>query len=600
MFVANYSLTYFPTHSPCFLSLQVVQDVLPPLSEPLPPPASASGERRALRAGSPLSSLPFPVTYVGSLEFEVPQVFKLIKTAPAVVNKAGQVIVSTPAGTLYGLANPDIAGASWATQQWVQTASDDEIDNSCCYDLVLDSSDSMYQIITDRNLLQGYVYGYRTLGTQTPPALWPGLDLGANLQLFEFYHISALEAGAGQLLVPTVSLLTQVGAVWVNTATGTAVNITIDSKPNGYGDCVGNAWIDATNGAACMLTHANGLPGVAMQTWAAGSATATWSSTGVPSFTADITQANPTVDPWTKRVYWVGLKDPVRPAVLYCVLGAGAQAGQACPGFAGTGKGPGVDIKNLWQAAGQSSPFPIQWVFAGSIVPAGNAVGRLLFSFTLSGNYQMEAATGCIMALSPASGALLDSYCVPRDPAGVYGVDNFLATAPIVALDARGVGAHTAIVSQFDMITLAFDPNNLAAGPLYAATPLPAGNADSVASDFLSMTAGGTLLIPAWNDDDADWSVYAVPGILKLAPSGGPTAATGLSGGQKAGIAFGVIFAVGALGAFWWFGGVEKLRGALGGVSFGGSSAVGGAGFSSSSSYSRVSAPSASPYKSYT
>ena len=589
-----------PVHRPV---QQAVEDVLPPLSEPLPAPAVAG--RRALRDGAPLSSLPFPVTQLGALEFEVKgEAFKLIKTAPAVVNKAGQVIVSTPSGVLYGLPNPDVAGTSWASPTWVQAASDDEVDNSCCYDLVLDPSDSMYQILTDRNLLQGFVYGYRASSSAAAPAmLWPGLDLGANLQLFEFYHISALQAG-GQLLVPTVSLLTQVGAVWINLATGAAVNITIDSKPNGYGDCVGNAWIDATNGAACMLTHASGLPGTAMQTWAAGAASPTWSSTGVPAFTADITQANPTVDPWTKNVYWVGLKDTKRPAILYCVRGTGALAGQACAGFADTGKGPGVDIKNLWGPGG-AFLFPIQWVFAGSIVPNGNAVGRLLFTFTLQGNYELQAPTGCIMALSPTTGALLDSYCVARDTAGVFGVDNFLATAPIVALDARGVGAHTAVVAQFDMVLLAFDPSNLAAGPLYAAAPLvAAGAADSVASDFLSMTAGGTVLIPSWDDGDKAWSTFAVPGFLKLAPTNGPTAAaSGLSSGQKAGVAIGVILALGALGAFWWFGGVGKLRGALAGLSLGGSSYSSGAPAysSSSSSYARVSAPASSPFaKSYT
>lgn len=289
----------------------------------------------------------------------------------------------------------------------------------------------------------------------------------------------------------------------------------------------------------------------------------------------------------------------MRPAVLYCVRGTGSSRGQACPGFADAGRGPGVDIPNLWTAVGETTPFPIQWVFAGSIVPgAGNVVSRLLFTFTLSGSFQPENPTGCIMALSPATGALLDSYCIPRDLSGAFGVDNFLATAPVVALDARGTGAHTAIVSQFDLMIFAFDPSNLKQGPLYVANPLKAGAADSVATDFLSMTAGGTLIIPAWDDADKTWSVFAVPGVLAISPTnGGAVASTGLSAGQKAGIAFGVLFSIAGVAAFWYFGGVAKVSAAFSSLSGGGYSSVSRApGFSSS--YSKATPASASAYSS--
>jgi hypothetical protein len=273
--------------------------------------------------------------------------------------------------------------------------------------------------------------------------------------------------------------------------------------------------------------------------------------------------------------------------------------GVKAAGFGDVGKGPGVDIKTLWTAVGETTPFPIQWVFAGSIVPgAGNSVSRLLFSFTLSGSFQPENPTGCVMALSPLTGALLDSYCIPRDLSGAFGVDNFLATAPIVALDARGTGAHTAIVAQFDLIIFAFDPNNLQQGPIYVANPLKAGAADSVATDFLSMTQGGTLIVPAWDDTDKTWSVFAVPGVLKIAPTngGGAVASTGLSTGQKAGIAFGVIFAVAGVAAFWYFGGVAKVSAAFSGMSGGGYSSVGRPAFSSS--YSKATPATASAYSS--
>jgi hypothetical protein len=259
----------------------------------------------------------------------------------------------------------------------------------------------------------------------------------------------------------------------------------------------------------------------------------------------------------------------------------------------------------------------VQWVYAGSLVPAGSplsSVARLLFSFTLSGNYDINAPTGCLMALSPSNGALLDSFCIVRDPAGVYGVDNFLATAPIVAIDARGPGKHTALVATFDMVIYAFDPNNLAAGPLYVVNPLKAFDSKSVATDFMSMTSGGSLLISAWDDNSNTWAAFAVPGVLNIAPliptptpnptpvppPPASTAASGLSGGAKAAIAIVVIGLAAATGAFLWFGGIAKVQAA-----FSSYSRVGGrGGFSSSStgfsssSYNKATAPTAGAYSS--
>ena len=262
-------------------------------------------------------------------------------------------------------------------------------------------------------------------------------------------------------------------------------------------------------------------------------------------------------------------------------------------------------ISNSWPQTASATKYAVQWVYAGSLVPAGSptpsSVARLLFSFTLSGNFDINAPTGCLMTLSPSNGALLDSFCIVRDQAGVYGVDNFLATAPIVAIDARGPGQHTALVATFDMVIYAFDPNNLAAGPLYVINPLKAGASKSVATDFMSMTSGGSLLISAWDDNDNTWAAFAVPGVLKIAPVPGPAAAaSGLSGGAKAAIAIVVIGLAAATGAFLWFGGIAKVQAA-----FSAYSRVGGrGGFSSSStgfsssSYSKATAPTAGAYSS--
>ncbi len=302
--------------------------------------------------------------------------------------------------------------------------------------------------------------------------------------------------------------------------------------------------------------------------------------------------------------------------IFYCVQGTGGSRGSPCPGF--TNGDRGAVISNSWPQTASATKYAVQWVYAGSLVPAGSpnptSVARLLFSFTLSGLYDIKAPTGCLMTLSPANGALLDSFCIARDPDGVYGVDNFLATAPIVALNARGPGQHTALVATFDMVIYAFDPNNLAAGPLYVYNPLAAGSNKSVATDFMSMTSVGSLLISAWDDNDNKWAAFAVPGVLKPPPTPSqtptpsltpppapaPTAASGLSGGGKAAIAIVVIGLAAATGAFLWFGGIAKVQAA-----FSSYSRVGGrGGFSSSStgfsssSYSKAIAPSAGAYSS--
>ena len=321
-----------------------------------------------------------------------------------------------------------------------------------------------------------------------------------------------------------------------------------------------------------------------------------------------------------RYIYFIGLQDPKAPVSFYCVQGgSGGSIRQSCPGFIDRG----VAISNSWPQTASATKYAVQWTYAGSLVPAGSptptSVSRLLYSFTLAGNYDVNTPTGCLMALGPANGALVDSFCIARDPANVYGADNFLATAPIVALDARGPGQHTALVATFDMVIFAFDPNNLAAGPLYVINPLAAGTSKSVACDFMSMTSGGSLLIPAWDDNDSKWAAFAVPGVLKIptypsltsSPSPSPTptpspllpaptAASGLSGGAQAAISIVVIGLAAATGAFLWFGGIAKVQAA-----FSSYSRVGGsAGFSSSSagfsssSYGKATAPTAGAYSS--
>ena len=211
---------------------------------------------------------------------------------------------------------------------------------------------------------------------------------------------------------------------------------------------------------------------------------------------------------------------------------------------------------------------------------------------------------------------MIDSYCIPRDMSSYFSATNYLATAPIVALDARGTGAHTALVMQFDVIAFAFDPNSLAQGPLYVVDPLPDSSkeAASYSTDYLALTAGGSLVGQGWDDTKNDFTVFAVPGILKFAPTNGGAAPS--SAGKSAAVAIGSIFGVGAVLAAWvWYvGGVAVAGGILAGLPgvshviglvkgggsgyrMAGASAASAPKFSaSSSSYGATSSPTAASY----
>ena len=121
---------------------------------------------------------------------------------------------------------------------------------------------------------------------------------------------------------------------------------------------------------------------------------------------------------------------------------------------------------------------------------------------------------------------MLDYYCIPRDMNSYFANTNYLATAPIVAKDARGVGAHTALVAQFDIIIFAFDPMNLQQGPLYAVDPFQdAGKeAATISTDYLALSAGGSVICQGWDDTKNELTIFAIPGILKYAPTNGGTA----------------------------------------------------------------------------
>ena len=159
-------------------------------------------------------------------------------------------------------------------------------------------------------------------------------------------------------------------------------------------------------------------------------------------------------------------------------------------------------------------------------------------------------------------------------------------------------------MASFDCLIYAFDPLNLARGPLYVLNPLSPNAQDTISTDHLSVTSAGTLVFTGWDDNDGEYSVWAVPGVSAHSmspsplPSPPPSATTsmtltstrtgtststpsptptpspkvvvGLSAGAGAGITLAVLAVVGG-GAFYAFkmGALKSLTDKLMGSSYG-------------------------------
>jgi hypothetical protein len=121
---------------------------------------------------------------------------------------------------------------------------------------------------------------------------------------------------------------------------------------------------------------------------------------------------------------------------------------------------------------------------------------------------------------------VLDSYCITRDLQGKFASTNYLATSPVLYVGGGGndrAGKSTAFVIGFDCLIYAFDPVNLSPGPLYVLNPIGSGM-DTISTDHLAVTSAGTLLFTGWDDGDAEYSVWAVPGVSQISMSPSPIA----------------------------------------------------------------------------
>ncbi len=190
-------------------------------------------------------------------------------------------------------------------------------------------------------------------------------------------------------------------------------------------------------------------------------------------------------------------------------------------------------------------PFPpppstsLDFIFAAAALPnnAVNGLSRLVYTVgtidSRGPSFLNDKVTGCLASIDAegGAGALTDWFCVKRDMSSAKRDMNYLATSPLIALNARGANKHTLFVMQYDTVVLVLDPSNLKGGLLYALDPLPNQDQITIATDFLAMTARGTLLWEGWDSTVNDATILALPGVLNCPPGTCGTSSGGGGGG---------------------------------------------------------------------
>ena len=359
-----------------------------PLSQRLAPSHSISA---ASSLGDPAIANPYFITNVGALEASIDITlsgdFVLQKTPPVTVGSTGELVIATPGGAALGLASPDSDHDRWTPPNspvvWTYSAPFDKTSDSFAFDVALDQSGNGYIAVENRNLLTTYIWGFDSGGNQ----LWQNSKLGANLRLFETYHISLLEAG-NNIWVPVFDLLsvldpnniTSKGMSVVDEGTGLVSDYCIrnttnpqnpddpDLKWNCLGGMTGSAWIPQSS--LCEQGCAIILNGYATKTTAAylynqpeapGAPSDNLMLASAAKFIASNDQPNPIVDPWTARAYWTGVNQRILDGdalfQLYCI---DANQGfdpngfvQSCTGFGVDGGQSGATIPALWPLSGE-------------------------------------------------------------------------------------------------------------------------------------------------------------------------------------------------------------------------------------------------------
>lgn len=528
-----------------------------------------SGLRTATGGGTAANPVLKP-TLVRSLAYALTGTqYRLQKAAPPVVLDSGAVISVSPDCDMIGLPNPDSA-TSWGTPTFLTQGEDDVGVGATCYELLLDEADNVLHTRHQQaNIDNDTFIGYSSLGgaglvpiARLGTGGTGGIDTGTSLPLVDVYNIgstyvpgrTAATAGnpAGVYYMPSAPLLSSVGLWALDTSSGNPSTYSFGtSKQAAAAGSVGYPSPTTPGQYQVALILSKLLPTdntpVLSAYESSPTPTLAWSSMEQPTGGSALggpSGINPhplfvpdASAPGGGRIYTVtNPGDPTgKQAYIYCFFIGGA----VCPGFPD-------DLPLALDGV------PTAWWYGGAVVPStsdSSKVARLLYTVDVATESSPEHI-GCLVAISPLNGGILEYYCVARDTNGRSQATNFLATAPVVAIDSRGSGYHTAFVAQYDSIVLAFDPMNLAAGPLATLDPIPAGGVGiTITADYLTITNAGSIITVGWRvgTSDSEFMVQAIPLALSYVPKVPTPAAPGLSPGAAAGVAITVLAVLGAL-----------------------------------------------------
>lgn len=347
----------------------------------------------------------------------------------------------------------------------------------------------------------------------------------------------------GLTYVPSDGSSTSKGKIWVplSGVTGVGLSVldidsqqvtTISKGPDNDQGMAGGAGVynvDNTTSYITLFANDGEFLSVApfMSAWTS-TGTLLWDSSAVLEASSD--QPPPLIDIANNRVF--AMEHPLAndQTRLVCINIAD---GTSCDNYGDTG----VVIADAFTLP-DGSKYNISWIYSGAAVQSSTSITRLIYSVDLNADFSTippVEPTGCIIAIDPEFGTEVDYYCIPRDTSSFYADFNYLASAPLVAKNARGFNKHTVYVALGDLTIYAFDPMNLASGPLFSVLPtssrksggktLPTGKTATFASDFLAMDPSGTLLMTYWDDyvgGESAFGVIAVPNINSFGPSPTP------------------------------------------------------------------------------
>ena len=508
----------------------------------------------ALRASWP--SIGLPALLYQSAPADFPAV--PAKTPALLVQSSGAVVVATEDCRVLALPNPDLPGASWAgAPLWQSDAHKSPARSNFwhCYDAVLDGNDNVYLLQQDWTYVLNplaRIFAWSADGSRQLFDARDGVRLEAPVRILDFFSVGMLYT-PGQLWVPMSGAYNGTALKIVDIATAAVTTVmAAGSEAAVSGGCgfanpvLGSHELSVWTNDGAMFAQTPFLSAydfTGAKLW----------ETAASVVEGGIDQPPAIYDVFGRRIFAMQHTDESNSAVLFCF----DNHGRAC---AAPWSSSGIPVNERFALPGGSTLYNAGFIYSAAALynADDDRLLRLIFSNTLVTDLTPGTTepVGCLFAILPDTGAQAEYYCLPRDQSSYVAADNYVATAPLIARGARGgPGLDTVFVALFDATIYAFDPLRLSDGPLFSARPLGVFARATVATDFLAMTDGGTLLFPVWDDDSNDYGVVAIPGMTSAAAPASSSSATGQGGGLSPGGAAGVSIVallLAGLGGAWF------------------------------------------------